>query len=102
MSAVDTLRATRKLLTPTGAWTQCASARDAHGGPIAPYDKRAVCWCLEGAMRRVTGSDEGAWLDAFQLIAFEVLVPSHWNDLPWRSQEHVLAMLDNLIARQAS
>jgi hypothetical protein len=43
------LRAAERLSKP-GAWTQDASARDAHGIPVGSKSPDATCWCLLGAI----------------------------------------------------
>lgn len=107
MSAVEGLRlartfkAARELLTAEGAWTQGALARDAHGF-VVPYDApNATCWCLQGALHRVTESyDE--WSNAFYTLANELRVVPAWNDHRDRIQADVLQILDNLIARHSA
>ena len=43
------------LLEKPGSWTQGAAARNAAGRPVHVIDEDAVCWCLIGALRRITG-----------------------------------------------
>ena len=50
------LRAVRALLTPPEAWTTGSYARNFWGHPCGVFDPSARCWCLEGAVARVTGS----------------------------------------------
>ena len=50
------LRAVRDLLTPKGSWTQGSYARNFWGHACGVFEPSARCWCLEGAVTRVTGS----------------------------------------------
>ena len=50
MTALEILRAARRLLTPEGAWTRGAMARDKDGRPVSHTDRKAVCWSIYGAL----------------------------------------------------
>ena len=52
------LRAAKALLAPSGHWTKGELARDAVGAPVEPHSPLAICWCLEGALKKVTRSDQ--------------------------------------------
>lgn len=54
ISDSEILIQTKNLLLRPGAWTQRVSARNKRGY-IVPYDSPdAVCWCLSGAVQRIT------------------------------------------------
>jgi len=40
----------RALLNEPARWTKGASARDAAGLDVEPFDPNATCWCISGAM----------------------------------------------------
>lgn len=42
----------RELLTDESKWTQKAYARDKDGKPTGALSPTAVCWCLDGAIRK--------------------------------------------------
>lgn len=97
------------LLEPEGAWTQGAFSRNAdgsvdHGGDEDPdgVADNPVCWCLLGAMAKVSGYDlvrgpypfSGPLKQATRTLrAFTGNDPSEWNDAPGRRQEDVVAIL---------
>jgi hypothetical protein len=47
---IDIIRRTLEILREPEQWTATARARDEYGNHVAPYDPRAVCWCIEGAV----------------------------------------------------
>lgn len=98
MTVKQTLLAARELLTPEGAWTQGSYARDASGRRTGCWEPNAVCWCLEGAIKRVSNTDE-EYSEALSLLAHEVRLVHRWNDHPDRKPQDVLQLLDNLISR---
>ena len=91
------------LIATPGAWTQFGGddggaggecARSATGFPVEAVDPEAACWCLFGAIERVTrGSDARIiraleWLTSkrsYELVAF--------NDAEGRAQDEVVAVL---------
>jgi hypothetical protein len=60
--------------------------------------KYAVCWCLTGALTKVSKrySDYRPAADALHQAIKEPLVS--WNDAPGRTQAEVLAKFDEAIA----
>lgn len=95
MSAVETLRKARELLTPEGAWIQGTAARAADRQQVEPDGSNAVCWCSMGAL-----SASGDWVRARTLLLRSIggsrsLVD--WNDAPERTHAEVLAAFDRAI-----
>jgi hypothetical protein len=84
-------------------WCQGADARDANGSEVEPWDERAVCWSLLGALVAVL-EDEARFRGdvpieelAASLYALADVIDvdslAHWNDAPGRTQAHVVAAL---------
>ena len=96
MTPAERLRAARALLTPPGAWTRGALARDREGNRVECDSVRAVCWCAGGAISRATDrrDNETEWRLLTKVVGFPV---SFWNDAPGRTQADVLAALDAAI-----
>jgi hypothetical protein len=100
----------RRLLRNAGrlvaaSWTQNADARAADGRALDPWDNDAVSWSLLGALvasyeRFLTLDEETVALSALSiacLLLAEVIDSdslADWNDLPERTQAHVLAAID--------
>jgi hypothetical protein len=84
------------LIEPEGAWTQASFARVASGEKTVPEDPAAVCWCLSGALSRVSSEavfkDRSAAFDALYLALDDDGVFG-WNDAPGRTQAEVVAKL---------
>ena len=59
-TAVQTLREARALIEAPERWTRGELARDKNGDFCAPRSANAVCWCSEGAMKKV-GRTVAAW-----------------------------------------
>lgn len=100
MTPPEVFLAARKLLEPEGAWTQGTYARNAAGGHVTCWDPTAVCWCLEGAIRKAA-NDEDEWSEAFAALGKVLLLPSLWNDHPGRRHKDVLDLLDRLSEGQS-
>jgi hypothetical protein len=87
------------------SWCRGADARNAEGLEVDPWDADATSWSLLGAMVAVLEEEARLWgeipLDDLAaamyalsgLIATESL--AEWNDDPQRTQEAVLAVLDD-------
>jgi hypothetical protein len=78
-------------------WCQGHLALDEQGRDVFPWDEKAICWCLYGAIESerknvVDVAQFIRWLINYQLI-------EEWNDAPSRTQEEVLSLLDIAIAR---
>ena len=97
MSALTLARQVRELLAVPERWTQGWLARDANGVGCPPTSKRAVCWCLDGAMRRVTRNQVLRGDLDMELRAHLRMSPSIWND--GSTHADVLALLDRVVQR---
>ena len=92
------------------SWTQNADARAADGNSREPWDSDAVSWSLLGALvasyeRFLTLEEETVALGALAvacLLLAEVIDSdslADWNDLPERTQAHVLAAINTAAHR---
>jgi hypothetical protein len=77
--------------------------RDAEGTYMEGWDPRATSWCLMGAVERVLGHKVNGPLfnfisDRLQERGYDGYIA--FNDGPWRTQNEVIGMLDDL-ARDA-
>ena len=105
----------RRLLANAGrlvaaAWTQNVDARAADGSAVEPWDNAAVSWSLLGALvasyeRLLTVETETVALSELAvacLLLGEVIDSdslADWNDVPERTQAHVLAAIDTAARR---
>lgn len=103
MNFSEVLNKAADLIEPEGAWTQKAWARTPEGDGVSPVDRRAYCWCMVGALRKVLGYDP---LSARPPTRFFTDEPAYkrlvkrfgpalglWNDAPERTQAEVVAAL---------
>lgn len=88
---VNKLRRMRSLIEC--GWTKGAFARDANGYITMSTGPEAVCYCLQGAARRV---DLPPW--ELRGPRGALLNTPQWNDAKGRTQADVLAVIDNSIA----
>lgn len=99
MNADEALRATRKLIANPKRWTQDTLARNAAREPVVPYDPAAVCWCVEGALRKTLGGAgmfmHPAWA---ALVNVSCVAPSRVNDE--KGHAATLAMVDAALGRE--
>lgn len=54
----EKLQAIYSLLENEKRWTTHAEARDAAGELVDPKSEKAVCWCLLGAIRKVSNTTD--------------------------------------------
>lgn len=100
MTYVEILMAARNLLTPDGAWTQGAAARDDRGKHVPSKSIDAVCWCLTGALNLASKDSNRSSLNgALHMFALANKIDSlvRWNDDMYRTHDEVLAALDHAI-----
>jgi hypothetical protein len=97
MSAVaDKLRKAKALIER--GWTQGAFARRANGRVIGYESDDASCFCIAGALMRVT-----PLISDFERLCHPLTRATgsprldHWNDAPGRTQAEVLAAFDKAI-----
>jgi hypothetical protein len=101
MNVVEALNLVKDKLS-TG-WTQKTCARDKRGLPVASCDREAVCWCMIGAIGRVTDGD----VFNETVEALEAALPrgygfvSEFNDAEGRKVEDVFALIDKAIERES-
>jgi len=105
LAAADALMRAAEVVE-TG-WTQCELARDASGMECKPSDSTAVCWCAEGALRRVFrgSADQDAYSVAFSRLhdaaaaklraagRWHVAALAVWNDDEDRTADQVATMM---------
>lgn len=72
----------RQLLKTRKQWTRGEESRDKYGHPVDPHDRRAVRWCLFGAMLKCyPGKKKYAVRDKLRDHYFEGFVNFvSWND----------------------
>lgn len=109
MSIKDLLRRAKALISEPGKWTQNADGRTVAGKEVHPKDYNAVCWCIVGAIDRVSTSlsdkDKAVW--AFLHVSLPYHEPrtlnqSHislWNDVKERTHDEVMKAFDEAIEK---
>jgi len=123
VKTIDVLRGVRALFTAADRWTQKKDAKDDLGLGCPALATRASCWCLAGAVQRVTVQDMPGVAICVPDLAFSrtiialarsidpactaVTMPSPplalnvvtaWNDSPTRTFDEILAVVDRAIA----
>lgn len=94
MSTASLVREARKLITPPEAWTKGVLARDSNGKPIWVKHDDAYCFCIVGALERLSS----VWQES--RAAIEALIEScpegvgQFNDT--HTHEEALALLDKV------
>lgn len=105
-TTVEVLQKARALLEQ--GWCQDHHAEDAEGAPVPHYSERAACFCLDGALCRVTSPDTGwkrspvyeAATDLLSEVAHELEEGCDFidfNDMYGRTQAEVLDLMDRAI-----
>lgn len=80
-------------------WCQGEYARDANGRAVPAQDSRACQWCIDGAIYAadlhvsVAESLRAAFCAALGL-SYSIRQPILWNDMPERTQEEAIAVLE--------
>jgi hypothetical protein len=100
MNLLETLVATRALLTPPEHWTQDAYRRNAKGDKCRRDE--AVCWCLMGALTHVSPLDsDGRW-EAIKFLENKILHDNieSANDCSSTRHADVLRWLDTGITME--
>lgn len=80
------------LIEPEGRWTQRSVARDAAGNVVHSLQDAAVCWCLVGAVQRVS-SRQAVGDEALDYVARLRGGTWSYNDAPGRTQAEVVQAL---------
>lgn len=96
---ITDLQATRDLLADPAHWTKGAYARDAIGGDVSPRDPKATCFCMRGALDKITDYSFGRIFNV-KLISRRANGRSmiDFNDDPTTTHADVLSYLDKAIA----
>lgn len=110
MQPIDILKGTRELLSDPARWTKGQFARNKKGSDTYSTSGDAVCWCVQGALRKIYNDDASPIILAAQLI--ERALPADlvsgannagkdpivvFNDDPNTKHEDVLRVLDKAI-----
>lgn len=53
---MDILREARSLIENPEHWTQRSNARNKNGDVVGPKSTAATCWCINGAVQKVSGN----------------------------------------------
>ena len=102
MQVKETLTQARALITDQNHWTQGALARDKDNLIVDALKSTAVCWCMYGAMIKVSQGkadcDKAIVLLRKKLeeMDYEIPLVSRFNDYTDHAQ--VLKFLDDTIA----
>ncbi len=104
MTPKKLLTGVRDLLSVPGQWHQGDLANDAEGNMEAPDHRNAVCWCLMGAFIKVGAYHEiKSYREARKALMGHLDMKDEnfsiigWNDNPKRTQDQVVAALDQAI-----
>lgn len=101
---LDDLKAVRELLSVPERWTKGAYAR-AGKRRASPLNNEVTCWCLLGAIRKVTGgaiSSRRVQLAAAALhrATLSPRLLNYWNDDPDRTYTDIVLVIDKAIAAE--
>jgi hypothetical protein len=99
MSALETLKKARDLISDPAKWTQGNLASDVYGDEIDPQSDDAICFCAIGAIERFTGTTENTEADLCLSVTCEKLsgLPVFaFNDS--HTHPEVVALFDAAIA----
>lgn len=91
----DQLEAVYKLIEKPEAWTQNVYARNAVGDSVEIVSNMAVCWCLRGAVLKITSG----MFDCSLCELFDIGSVLDFNDAPDRKHAEVLELLKSAIDR---
>ena len=99
MTPLQTLKAARDLISDPARWTQGWFAKNERGLNVSEDHPDACCWCVLGAMKRVSSSSIGFHQAAAILrnrSMFRLFDLSEFNDT--HTHAEVLALFDAAIA----
>lgn len=78
------LREVADLIEPPGRWTKGSFARDEHQLEVSEFSPCAVCWCVLGAVRRLTNeSNELRWGAQDAIAAGVATVEGNKTAISW-------------------
>lgn len=110
MTALEILKAARELLSDESRWTKEASARTIAGEETDALSRKAVCWCMDGAIEKAMGGWSSC-RDEYSKAADALAASTHdgigvlhrdefvlFNDDPKTTHADMLAAFDRAIA----
>jgi hypothetical protein len=93
----------KELLSSPDKWIQGHYALDAEGDVIDAQDPDAVCFCLQGAIRRCynDGKEPYRFTDEYKGVKSRILHEigepiTTWNDAPERTFEDIKQLVEKL------
>jgi hypothetical protein len=115
------LKNLRKLFPDPSAWMQKSWAKDKNGCIVKEISDGAVCFCLDGGIRRIlpwpNANNNGGMIDMFRRrdiirnVLQEAIKPDvysdsaldliDWNDKPGRTFQNVIDVIDKAIGNVA-
>jgi hypothetical protein len=110
--ALNALSGARSILNAHPyAWTQRAMARDSLGDHVLPTSVKAECFCLIGAVERSISEDgfddqtvEAVGREVYDAISNYLTLTKQkpalamsWNDVPERTPQEVIKLIDNVL-----
>jgi len=108
MTPLEVLKGARALISEPSRWTRYACARDRHGLAVFSCSEAAVCWCLDGAVRKIAYGNNWKYSDAGKQLGLVMSIRpilnkatnsqefTDWQDA--HTHAEVLSMLDQTIA----
>lgn len=107
MTVKDVLIGVKELISTPERCTKVVNARDENGVTRSPFDPRACCWCLLGAIRKVTNDGDAS--EVREVLVKRIrrvsVEPYLWEEAIWMFNDHhnsthenVLKLLDKAIA----
>jgi hypothetical protein len=95
----DQLEAVYKLIEKPENWTKGWFARTERGEEVAPRDKHATCWCVEGALCKVldVSTLDSDGLDARQELECKYNLDASFNDSNDATHAEILTRLQEAI-----
>lgn len=88
----------RQLLKTRKQWTRNVAARDKYGHEVLPQSKKAVRWCLFGALLKCYPTEKHQRVVTKKLID-DPSIPGHyilWNDAQGRKFSEVKELIEKL------
>lgn len=89
----EILSAAADLIEQPGKWTQGEYAKDGRGRGCYGFDEQAQCFCLLGAIQKVTGEEDTYELRKHVRRVVGNRAINNWNDASGRTQAEVVAAL---------
>lgn len=93
--AAADLRAAQALISTHEKWTKHYGARDQAGANVDVDSRDAVCWCMAGAVYRITKKFDSPAAICLRAVVGPISV---WNDAPSRTHVEVMGAFERAIA----